>query len=126
VLKEGNVASEQQCDVIFNLEHLRFQVLLIILNDKTLLCQICENLKKDLVTISIQGQLRNHHQVQKNSTEHAKFEFQNGLLYFDGLLYVPNGPTRLQVFQAMHNVLVLDHFGFNKTMELAYQNYWWP
>ncbi len=93
---------------------------------KTLLCQICENLKKDLVTISIQGQLRNHHQVQKNSTEHAKFEFQNGLLYFDGLLYVPNGPTRLQVLQAMHDVLVVNHFGFNKTMELVFQNYWWP
>jgi hypothetical protein len=123
VLKEGNVASEQQCDFIFNPERFRFQALLIIPNDKTLICQICENLKKDLVTISIQGQLRNYHQVQKITIEHAKFEFQNGLLYFDGLLYDPNGLTQLQVLQAMHNVLVVYHFGFNKTMELAFQNY---
>ncbi len=123
MFKEGNVASEQQCDFIFNPECFRFQALLIIPNDKTLICQICENLKKDLVTISIQGQLRIHHQVQKITIEHAKFEFQNGLLYFDGLLYVFNGPTQLQVLQAMHNVLVVYHFGFNKTMELAFQNY---
>jgi hypothetical protein len=53
--KEGNEAYEQQGDIIFKLEHFLFQVLLIILNYPSLLCQICENLKKDLLAIGLQG-----------------------------------------------------------------------
>ncbi len=54
------------------------------------------------------------------------FEFQNGLLYHDSLLYVPNGLTQLQLLQAMHDTLVGSHFGFNKTMELVFGDYWQP
>ncbi len=61
----------------------------VILDDTTLLCQIHENLKDPLV-ISIQGQLTNH-QVQYFSNDHVKFEFQDGLLYHDALLYVLDG-----------------------------------
>ncbi len=34
--------------------------------------------------------------------------------------------TWLQVLQARHDTLVTSHFGFNKTMELMFRNYWWP
>jgi hypothetical protein len=54
------------------------------------------------------------------------FEFQDGLFYRDGLLYGPNGPAWFQVLQVRHDVLVVKHFGFNKTMELMFRNYWWP
>jgi len=57
----------------------------------TFFCQICEDLKKDPLTIGIQGQLKNHHQVHDFSSDHAKFKFQNGLLYYDGFLYVQTG-----------------------------------
>jgi len=57
--------------------------------------QIHENLKKHLLVIGIQGQLRNHHQVQDFFDDHFKFEFQDGLLYCDGLLYVPDDPMKL-------------------------------
>lgn len=50
------------------------------------------------------------------------FEFQNGLLYNDGLLYVHDGPIQLHVFQVRHDVLVVSHFRFNKTMELVSQD----
>jgi len=36
------------------------------------------------------------------------------------ILYVPNGPTQFQIFQARHDVLATNHFGFNKTMELMF------
>ncbi len=54
------------------------------------------------------------------------FEFQDGLLYCDGLLYGPNGLAWFQVIQVRHDVLVVKDFGFNKTMELMFRNYWWP
>jgi hypothetical protein len=50
-------------------------------------------LKKNLLAIGIQGQLNSHHQVQEFSNDHVKFEFQDGLLYHDGILYVFDGPT---------------------------------
>jgi hypothetical protein len=72
--------------------------LLVILNDTNFLCQIREYLKKDLLAIGIQGQLKNHHQVQDFYSDHVKFEFQNGLFYCDGLLYVFDGPVGFQIF----------------------------
>jgi hypothetical protein len=50
-------------------------------------------LKKDLLTIGIQGQLNSHRQIQEFSNDHVKFEFQDGLLYRDGILYVFDGLT---------------------------------
>jgi hypothetical protein len=88
----------------------------IIIDDTTLLCQIHENLKDPLV-IGIQGQLTNH-QVQDFSNDHVKFEFQDGLLYHDGFLYVPDGPVRIQVFKTKHDVFTTNHLKFNMTMEL--------
>jgi hypothetical protein len=61
--KERDATYEQQCDVILKLKHLRLQVLSVIPDDTTFLCQIHEDLKKGLLTIGIQGQLSSHHQV---------------------------------------------------------------
>ncbi len=97
MLKERNATYEQQCDVILKLKHLWLQVLSVIPNDTTFLCQIHEDLKKGLFTIGIQGQLSSHHQVQGFFNDHAKFEFEDGLLYCDGLLYVLDGFTQLQI-----------------------------
>lgn len=52
--------------------------------------------------------------------------FKDGLLYYKGLLYVPEGPLRLQVLQARHDLPAAGHFGFNKTMELLSRDFWWP
>ncbi len=54
-------------------------MLWIIHDDTTLICQIHEYLKKDPFAIGIQGQLRNHWQVQDFSSDHAKFKFQDGV-----------------------------------------------
>jgi hypothetical protein len=83
-------------------------------------------LKKDPFVIGIQSQLKIHHQVQKISSDHVKLEFQDCLFYHDGILYVLDGLARLYVLQAKYNALITSHFGFNKTMELMFQDYWWP
>jgi hypothetical protein len=62
----------------------------IIPNNTTFFYQIHEDLKNDLA-IGIQGQLKSHHQVQDFFSDHAKFEFQNGLLYYDNFFYVIHG-----------------------------------
>jgi hypothetical protein len=47
-----------------------------------------------------------------------EFEFKDGLFYFKGLLYIPPKPIRLTIIQMRHNLSAVEHFGFNKTMEL--------
>jgi len=124
--KEGDVAYEQQCDVIIKSKHLWFRALLVTFDDKTLFHQIHENLKKHPLVVDIQRQLKNQHQIQNFFSNCVKFEFWDGLLYRGGLLYVPDGLVQFQVLQAMHDVLATCHFGFNNTMELVSQDYWWP
>jgi hypothetical protein len=48
---------------------------------------------KNPFIIGIKSWLKNQNQGKINFNHHNKFEFQNGLLYHDGLLYVPSGPT---------------------------------
>ena len=55
-----------------------------------------------------------------------RFQFRDGLLYYEGLLYIPEGPCRLRVLQSRHNFPSAGHFGFNKTMELISRDFWWP
>jgi hypothetical protein len=66
---------------------------LIAHDDKTIICQVCEDLKNDLFVIGMKDQLKNQKSNLKSFKYHDKFKFQNGLLYHDGLLYAPNGPT---------------------------------
>jgi len=54
------------------------------------------------------------------------FQFRDGLLYYQGLLYVPEGPCRLRVLQSRHDFPSAGHFGYNKTMELISRDFWWP
>ncbi len=95
----------------------------IIPNNKTFLCQIHEDLKNDPLAIGIQGQLKSHRQVQDSSNDHAKFEFQDGLLYYDGSFYVIDGLAQFQIVLTRHNTLATSHFGFNKTMEFMFRDY---
>jgi hypothetical protein len=47
------------------------------------------------------------------------------MMYHDRLLYLLENHVRLQILQAKHDTLVVGHFGFNKTMELVFCDYWW-
>jgi len=41
------------------------------------------------------------------------------------LLYVPLRTLRLQILQARHDFPSAGHFGYNKTFELIFRDYWW-
>ena len=42
------------------------------------------------------------------------------------LLYVPDGPSRLEVVQQCHDTPMAGHFGIHETFELISRRYWWP
>jgi hypothetical protein len=60
-----------------------------------------------------------------SNNNREKFKFVDDVLYFEEHLYKPEGPTRLRVLQARHDFPVAGHFGFNKTLELISQDFWW-
>ncbi len=62
----------------------------------------------------------------KHRLDKDKFKIEDGLLYFEGRLYIPEGPPRLHILQSRHDFPAAGHFGFNKTMELIFQDFWWP
>jgi hypothetical protein len=51
-----------------------------------------------------------------------RFQFMDELLYYQRLLYILDGPCRLQVLQSRHDFSTIGPFGFNKTMELIFIN----
>jgi hypothetical protein len=55
-----------------------------------------------MTTINIENQLKNWYQIQSHWNDHDNFKFWYGLLYYDGFLYVFDGPIWLWVFQARH------------------------
>jgi hypothetical protein len=87
--------------------------------DASYLKEVQEALQEDPFVKNIRKRLR----ANKVNNE---FKFNDGLVYFKGLLYIPPGPTRLKIIQMHHDLLAAGHFGFNKTMELISQDFWWP
>lgn len=64
-------------------------------------------------------------QLNNNSEDCNKFKFEDKLLYFEKCLYIPNGPPRLHVLQACHDLLAVGHFEFYKTLELIFCDFRW-
>jgi hypothetical protein len=51
----------------------------------------------------------------------------DGLLYYRGLLYVPNeGGARQKILQQHHNHPTAGHFGDKRTEDLVTRKYFWP
>jgi hypothetical protein len=48
-------------------------------------------------------------------TPNLRFQFIDGLLYYQGLLYILDDPCQLQVLQSRHDFPITGYFGFNKT-----------
>ena len=63
--------------------------------------------------------------VRENPEEHPSFEDRNGLLRFEGLIYVP---TRLRekVLQAFHDGPVRGHPGTAKMLQLVQERFFFP
>jgi hypothetical protein len=42
------------------------------------------------------------------------FKFKDGLLYYEGLLYILDVLTHFQILKVRHDFFAMGHFGFNK------------
>ena len=57
----------------------------------------------------------------------AKWALTDGILYFQGKIYVPDASKLCHCIIALcHDFKVARHSGRWKTLELVSQNYWWP
>ena len=55
-----------------------------------------------------------------------EWQIEKDLVLKEGKIYVPkDGELRVEIIQLHHNVLVAEHGGRWKTMELVTRNYWW-
>ena len=60
------------------------------------------------------------------SVKSAEWSLTNGLLYFQGKVYVPDTSNlRRQIVALSHDSRLAGHSGRWKTLELVSQNYWW-
>ena len=115
--KEGEAAYDQQRTTLLKPECLCLRTTHIsTLVDTTFFEEIRTASAKDLLVLDIQ-------QRQSNNIEESNhFRVEDNLLYFEERLYVPSG-SRLSVLQARHDLPVVGHFGFNKTLELVSRDF---
>jgi hypothetical protein len=117
--KEEQILDQQKSIV---LKPAKFQLKALVMSsceDASCFTKVQEALKDDPFIEQIKERLR----INDINDE---YEFNDGLLYFKGLLYILPGPIRLKIIQMRHDLPTVGHFGFNKTMELLSRDFWWP
>jgi hypothetical protein len=95
-------------------------------SDDPLLPVVREGLVNDTWASKMMARLHNTSLSPEDRKELENFEIRDGLIYFQGLLYVPDGVARLQVLQHRHDARLAGHFGIRKTADLVARDYWWP
>jgi hypothetical protein len=124
--KRADDSYDQQKTIILKPNHLQICTLTTMhITSSPLVQQICDAMPQDSFSHDIKQQLNDYKSFDPENHLN-NFQFKNGLLYYKDLLYVPSGPLRLQVLQARHDLPLVSHFGFNKTMELISCDFWWP
>jgi hypothetical protein len=63
--------------------------------------------------------------MQRTEGKERILELQDGLLYYQGLLWVPEN-TCNTILNTEHNSQVARHFGQDRMIELIQHNFWWP
>jgi hypothetical protein len=63
------------------------------------------------------------HNQSTNVDETNCFEYNDGILCYQGLLYILDGLAHLQILQPQLDFIVTKHIGFNRTLELIYCDY---
>jgi transposase InsO family protein len=98
--------------------------------DSSLLDQISSDINGDVFAQDILDHiLPDRASCSTNNNSHIvydQFRWRNGFLFRKDLLYIPDGPARLQVLHQCHDIPMAGHFGVQKTLELVTRRYWWP
>ena len=123
-LRPGDAAYAQQSHSVFKPDQLQLFSTLM-LHDDNLLQAIAKATKTDPFATAIIKSMHGSSTATQRSDLH-QFTVQDGLLYRDHLLYVPEGSCRTQVLQTCHDDPLAGHFGVAKTLELVSRGFWWP
>ena len=119
--KPGDEVLDQQKTVLLKVRNLQLKAATIA--EAFHLDEIWRALMNDAFASNMRKCLKNKRDLLDIDED---FEFQDGLLYYKRLLYLPQGPLPLKILQARHDFLAAGYFGFNKTIELVARDYWWP
>ena len=114
--KEGEDCVTNQQTVLIKPEKLHINGIVSTLEDDSQHSRIRENLKKDSFASGI----------MKHIEKFPKFTITNGLLFNEGLLYVPDLHSKLEILKNRHDSKIAGHYGTSKTVELITRDYWWP
>jgi hypothetical protein len=120
--KGGDEAVQQQKTALIKPEQLNA----LLPDGKTFQEQLKENLNKDELAQEIFKFLNNPTTYTTTRLDQDLFQQQNGLLYYNNCLYIPDLLTKLKVLHDHHDSLAAGHFGFRKTLKAIKQQYWWP
>ena len=91
--------------------------------DDPLLPAVHEGLVSDAWASKMMARLQDPSLSPEDRRDLENFEIRDGLIYFQGLLYVPNGAACLQVLQHRHDARLAGHFGIHKTADLVARDY---
>jgi transposase InsO family protein len=127
--REGDLAYDQQRHVLLGPDKLQLFASEVYTAPQGTL--FFDNVRVALSSDELANDVRQHLQASSISgkssrSDYDHFEDRGGLLFRDGLLYVPAGSMRVEVLQQHHDTPLAGHFGITKTVELITRNYWWP
>jgi hypothetical protein len=95
--------------------------------DLSLTTHIKEIIKTDPFTLDILEHINGNLQDKPGTcSDYHKFSYSDNLLYCNGLLSIPDTPSKVNILKTHHDSPLAGHFGVAKTLELITQNYWWP
>ena len=125
--QEGDETFLQQKATLLKPHHLKLNSIIETPTDPSLLNHIKEQILSDALAQDVISHLgAQPPDAPGLRTDYEQFSFSDGLLLRNGLVYVPDIPSRLDILQSRHDSLLAGHFGISKTFELVSRDYWWP
>lgn len=65
--------------------------------------------------------------LHKLANRAAEWEESDGLVYYQGKLYVPNNiEICYEILKQYYDSVTIEHLDYNLTLELVEHYYWWP
>ena len=117
-LKEGEESVTQQNQVLIKPRMLQINAVSFVPADISFI----ENVKQATLNDALAKELLH----SSNGVTDSNIKCIDGLVYRNGLLYVPDCPARVEILRTRHDGLLAGHFGVKKTLALVSRDYWWP
>ena len=124
---KGDMVFQQQQATILKPHQLKIHTLVETPTDQSLLTHIKDQLKTDALALDILLHLgEDPPDTPGLRHDYDRFSASDGLIFRDGLLYVPDVAAHLDILLSRHDSNLAGHFGISKTLELVTRDYWWP